>query len=135
PGTARPEYRRNQFGFNAGGPIRKNKTFIFGYYEGLREIKGLSLLSLVPTNAEKNGDLSSFLTGQTTNLCAASGSAAPANLNFDTGQLFNPASEHLFPCPPNPANPSAGTSTVLVGTPMSGNIVTNIDPVAQKVLA
>ena len=134
PGTARPEYRRNQFGFNAGGPIRKNKTFIFGYYEGLREIKGLSLLSLVPTNAEKNGDLSSFLTGQTTNLCAASGSAAPANLNFDQGQLFDPATESLFTCPQNPATPTVAPPTILVGTPIPGNMITTVDPVAQKFL-
>ena len=129
PGTARPEYRRNQFGFNAGGPIRKNKTFVFGYYEGLREIKGLSLGSMVPTDTEKSGNLSSFLTGQTMNLC---GSGGPANLNFDSGQIFDPATESLFTCPTGSAN--AG-STVLVGNPIPGNIIQNIDPVAQKVLA
>src|SRR5207248_1348333 len=33
-GQARPAYRRNQFGAAAGGPIRKDRTFIFGDYEG-----------------------------------------------------------------------------------------------------
>jgi hypothetical protein len=133
--TDRPEFIRNQFGGAVGGPIRKNKTFFFGSYEGLRQIQGQSGGSFVPAAAERSGDFSSFLTGQTANLCASSGSAAPGNLNFDTGQLFFPASEHLLTCPANPGNPNAGTSTVLVGTPIPGNRITNIDPVAQKVLA
>ena len=73
PGSARPEYRRNQFGVTLGGPIRKDKTFFFVYYDALREIKGLSLTNEVPTDVEKAGDLSSFLTGQTANLAARAG--------------------------------------------------------------
>ncbi|HEV2380424.1 MAG TPA: hypothetical protein VG206_11590 [Terriglobia bacterium] len=53
-------------------------------------------------------------------------------LNFDSGQLFYPASESLFTCPAGSA--SAG-STILVGQLVSGNMVTNIDPVGQKVTA
>jgi hypothetical protein len=133
--TSRPEFIRNQFGGAVGGPIRKNKTFFFGSYEGLRLTQGQTGTSVVPTADQRAGNFSSFLTGQTANLCASSGSAAPANLTFDTGQLFDPASEHLFTCPANPANPGATTSTVLAGTPIPGNKITNIDPVAQKVLA
>jgi len=43
--------RRNQFGASAGGPIIKNKTFVFGDYEGLRQSKGLSFASLIPATA------------------------------------------------------------------------------------
>jgi hypothetical protein len=129
PGSARPEYRRNQFGFTLGGPIRRNKTFAFGYYDALREIKGLSLTNLVPTDAERTGNLSGVLTGQTINLCGAGG---PTNLNFDSGQLFDPATESMFTCPAGSA--SAG-SAILVGNPIPGNVITTLDPVSQKVLA
>src|SRR5438132_10683807 len=36
----RPTLRRNQFGAAAGGPIRKNRTFVFGDYEGIRFAEG-----------------------------------------------------------------------------------------------
>src|SRR5258706_9084672 len=43
----RPAFRRNQFGGAAGGPIIKNRTFIFGDYEGFRQGKGIPILDLV----------------------------------------------------------------------------------------
>ena len=131
----KPALTRNQFGGAVGGPIAKDKIFYFGAYEGLRFTQGQVSPSIVPTAAEKNGDFSSFLTGTTANLCASSGTAAPANLNFDTGQLFDPASEYNYTCPADPANPGAGQTTILAGTPIPGNMITTLDPVAQKVLA
>jgi hypothetical protein len=129
PGTAIPEFRRNQYGFTFGGPIRKNKTFFFGNYEGLRLIEGLSIGSEVPTAAEKGGDLSSFLTSNAVNLCGAGG---PSKLTFNTGQLFNPASESLFTCPAGSAN--AGSS-ILVGQPIPADVITAINPVAMKAVS
>ncbi len=50
-GTARPFHLRNQFGATLGGPIRKNKTFIFGDYEGLRDDTSGIQISSVPQPA------------------------------------------------------------------------------------
>ncbi len=52
-GHPRPPFRRNQFGGSAGGPIIKDKTFIFGDYEGLRQAKGIPSSITVPSDAAR----------------------------------------------------------------------------------
>jgi hypothetical protein len=58
---SQPAYKRNQFGGTAGGPIRKNKTFFFYSYEGLRLRQQLAALSTVPLTPMLSGDFSSLL--------------------------------------------------------------------------
>ena len=50
-------YRRNQFGAAAGGPIRKDRTFIFGDYEGIRQSQGIAQVSNVPSDAARLGNM------------------------------------------------------------------------------
>lgn len=50
-----PPFKRNQFGGALGGPIRKDRTFIFGTYEGLRQNLGLSVIEVVPDNNARLG--------------------------------------------------------------------------------
>jgi hypothetical protein len=43
-----PQFQRNQFGVSAGGPIRKDKTFLFANYEGYRQNLHQTSVELVP---------------------------------------------------------------------------------------
>jgi hypothetical protein len=55
-----PPFRRNVFGGSLGGPIRKDKTFLFGNYEGFRQNLGLSDLTLVPDRASRASAVASI---------------------------------------------------------------------------
>ncbi|PYV28841.1 MAG: hypothetical protein DMG27_00050 [Acidobacteria bacterium] len=116
PGTARPPFRRNQFGFFAGGPVRKDKTFIFGDYQGTRIREGLTNLETVPTNGERGGDFSDRLTGVNFSPCGDL-SQIPV---YDTGTIFNPFTTRNFTC-------SNGT-VVLLRDPLSYNGQVNVIP-------
>jgi hypothetical protein len=58
PDQKTPRYQRNQFGGSVGGPVRKDQTFFFLNYEGLRTRRAETRLSDVPTVAQKSGDFS-----------------------------------------------------------------------------
>ena len=67
-GQAKPSFKRNQFGFTAGGPVwipklykGANRTFFFVAYEGLRERSLASFTGTVPTALERTGDFSRSL--------------------------------------------------------------------------
>lgn len=45
-------FKRNEFGADLGGPIKKNKIFFFLAYEALRQHQGLTVVSTVPTAAQ-----------------------------------------------------------------------------------
>jgi hypothetical protein len=52
-----PNFQRNQFGASLGGPIKQNKLFLFGNYEGFRQNWGLSSVTLVPDDRARQGYL------------------------------------------------------------------------------
>ena len=51
-------FARHQFGENLGGPIVKNKVFLFGDYEGLRQGYPNSVISTVPSVQKLQGNFS-----------------------------------------------------------------------------
>ncbi len=66
-GTAtKPAEHMNEYGIVLGGPVVKNKLFLFGNYDGYRYAKGvIPTLQTYPTIAERNGDFSAFLSLKT----------------------------------------------------------------------
>jgi Carboxypeptidase regulatory-like domain len=128
-------FKRNQFGAFLGGPIKKNKTFIFGDYQGSRLRESQPFLSTVPTVAERSGDFTDRLTGQTFSPCANPSAAD----TFDTGTIFDPTSTKPYTCQ------SDGT-VVLLRQPIqfqgqinvippvgAGSAGASVDPVGQNV--
>src|SRR5437764_1289402 len=57
-GTPKDKLRRNDYGYNAGGPIVKDKLFFFWSQEWNHELRGKLREANVPTVAEKQGDFS-----------------------------------------------------------------------------
>jgi hypothetical protein len=110
-------FKRNQFGAFLGGPIVKNRTFIFGDYQGSRLRASNPFLSTVPTMAERGGDFTDRLTGETFSPCPT---PSPAD-TFDTGTIFNPFTTNTnYQC--------ADGSTVSLRTPVSSNGMVNVIP-------
>jgi len=109
-------YKRNQFGGFLGGPIQRNHTFWFADYQGSRLRQSIPFLSTVPTMAERTGDFSDRLTGQTFSPCPT---PSPAD-TFDTGTIFSPFSTTNYQC--------ADGSVVSLRTPVSYKGQVNVIP-------
>ena len=55
-----PNFERNVFGGSLGGPVKKDRTFVFGNYEGFRQVLGLSDVTLVPDAASQAAAVASI---------------------------------------------------------------------------
>ena len=79
--------RQNQFGATIGGPIRKDKIFFFGYYEGFRNLQGVTALTTVPSMQERTGNFAELCPeGFTHGFC-----------NNPNNQLFNVLANQPYP--------------------------------------
>ncbi|HLJ16672.1 MAG TPA: TonB-dependent receptor [Bryobacteraceae bacterium] len=125
-GLQKGEFRQNQFGFTAGGPIRKNKTFIFGDYQGTRVRQALVDRGTVPTVLMRSSgyndfsDLFSQSTGAVTD---------PLGRSFRVGQIFDPATTR--PVTAGQVDPVTGltaASTGFVRDPFPGNLICPTTP-------
>lgn len=107
PSEPDPQYQRNQFGFSLGGPVVRNRTFIFGDYEGLRLREGVTKTTNVPTALERTGD---FSQSDRKPFDPISGQPFPGGLIPEF--LTHPAGANIAGLYPVPNRPAAGQNYV-----------------------
>ncbi|MBV9397440.1 MAG: TonB-dependent receptor [Bryobacterales bacterium] len=74
-GSSAPGFTRNQFGVALGGPLQKDKTFVFGNYEGLRQHLHQTGVDLVPDNEARSGYLPCKIVSPAPSPCPQNGLA------------------------------------------------------------
>lgn len=120
-GVSKPEFKRNQFGVTAGGPLyipklyeQRDKTFIFGLYEGLRQGTPMNWTGTVPTPAMKNGDFSALLGASIGTDCLGR--------DILSGQIYNPFTTRTITA--GQVDPTTGliaTCSGYIRDPIAGN--------------
>jgi carboxypeptidase family protein/TonB-dependent receptor-like protein len=122
-----PAQKQNQFGVAAGGPIVKNKLFVFGSYQGLRDRREADTIeALVPSAAQRAGDFSGSgvtLTNPIDTLTGlpfrdASGSPCVAGNRVAPG-CISPVAKNLLGFVPQS---STGSVVSLASSPRNGDL-------------
>ena len=129
-GEPRPDLKQNQFGLTIGGPIRRDRFYYFGSYQGTRQTNGLasgqariscsSTIVMPPLTDDRSAKaIGAMFAGMTGQLGGVAISSDGANINPVALELLNfklPDGSYLIPNP-NSVNtslplPSQGTSTL-----------------------
>lgn len=143
--TTRTPYKQNQFGGTIGGPVviphlfnGKGRFFFFGDYEGFRSIDSQPIPAIVPTAAERTGDLSDRIDYTTPVTDTNSSPILDCNGNPTySGEVFNSRLAQPLATPPQAGLPtSCGVPFGYNGTQPVNIIPTSvIDPLAAKLAA
>ena len=82
---------QHQFGATIGGPLRVDRVFVFGYYEGFRNKQGVTTTATVPTPQERAGDFS----GMSTPLINFAAGGVPIPGNQIPPSMMNPVARNV----------------------------------------
>ncbi|HXN21754.1 MAG TPA: carboxypeptidase regulatory-like domain-containing protein [Candidatus Dormibacteraeota bacterium] len=107
-----PPFHQNQFGATIGGPIKRDRTFFFGGYEGLRRPKAFTNVAQVPSELMRAGNLSEFVAaGQKVPIDPQTGRPFPNNTI--PAQRFDSVAKGLLDILPHV---TSGTSLIVART-------------------
>ena len=136
-GQPRPDLKQNQFGFAFGGPIRRDRFYYFGSYQGTRQINGLASgqariscsadVVLPPlTNDRSAQALGALFAGESGAFGGVSINADGSNVNPVALEMLNfklPNGSYLIPTPQivNPSLPLASQGFSIISTPCPFN--------------
>jgi carboxypeptidase family protein/TonB-dependent receptor-like protein len=135
----KPDHTRDQYGFALNGPIRKDKTFFFVDYEGVRQKDPVDIVATVPTPEMRLGDFS-----QSSNIIYNPYDCSLPNPDPDgppclrtafpsnqiTGSLIDPVGQALLNLYPQPTDSSVETDnfrTVLLSNSPSRQFDIKLD--------
>jgi outer membrane receptor protein involved in Fe transport len=114
-GVSKPPFKRNQFGVSGGGPIRKDRTFVFGDYEGIRQSLGTTQIATVLSGPARLGINIHDKQGNLLPVLAPTDPCPPASTNLAPGQanvcVDDAVAKYLpfFHLPSNPVVNNANT--------------------------
>jgi len=124
-------FQRNQFGAFIGGPIRKNKTFFFGDYQGYRLRETDPYISSVPTLLERTGNFSELLAAENIQLVNPyTGLPIPGNRidlakQPDGSSLLDPTGFNVLNIYPKPTNTELGSQNYFTQNYLANQKTTN----------
>jgi len=119
--AAKTKTLMNNYGAFVGGPVKTNKTFFFGSFEGLKLPRETFIFQSVPSLALRNGDLSAY-----SGVIKDPQTGLPFANNQIPADRISPVSkaalQYLWPLPnTGPANAIANNYSVNMPTPISSN--------------